>query len=162
MNVYKLTFSLLVLLSVAGLAQQPAQRSFTAIKSLAGDWNGKSSEGDVRVSFEIVSSGSALMSRLRSDHANMVTMFHLDGDQLLMTHYCDAGNQPRMKAAASPDGKAISFDFLDTTNLQPGQPGHMKRLVIAFQSPDHHTETWVFDANGKDETNVFDLYRSHK
>ena len=60
---------------------------------------------------------------------DMITMFNLDGDRLLMTHYCACGNQPRMVASASPDGKTITFDFLDATNLATPDAGHMNRLV---------------------------------
>jgi hypothetical protein len=159
-NLHKIAISILLLVSVVCFAQAPAEETFSAMKTLAGNWTGKSNEGAVRVSFEVISGGSVLMSRLRSDHENMVTMFHLDQDRLSMTHYCDAGNQPHMNATASPDGKTITFDFLDATNLHPGQPGHMKRLVLSLLWPDHHTETWIFDANGTEETDTLDLHRN--
>jgi hypothetical protein len=47
-----------------------------------------------------------------------ITTFTVDGDRLLMTHYCDAGNQPHMVGMISPDGKTIAFDFLNVANLQ--------------------------------------------
>ena len=52
----------------------------------------------------------------------MITMFHMDGSRLLMTHYRGAGNQPRMTGTLSPDGKSVTFDFLDATNLSPRNP----------------------------------------
>ena len=58
---------------------------------------------------------------------NPITMFYVDGDRLL-THYCDAGNRPRMVGKVSPNGKTVEFDFLDVTgNLQYG---HMQRAVF--------------------------------
>ena len=70
----------------------------------------------VEVDYRVTSNGSALMSEIKGKE-DMISMFHLDGDRVLMTHYCGAGNQPRMVASASPDGKTFTFDFLDATNL---------------------------------------------
>ena len=61
---------------------------------------------------------------------NMITMFHMDGDRLLMTHYCGAGNQPRMKVIAS-DAKSVSFEFFDGTNIGPGD-GHMQHVTFTY------------------------------
>ena len=76
-----------------------------------------------------------------------------------MTHYCGAGNQPRMKATASPDGKTITFEFLDATNLASPQAGHMHRVVFTMIDANHHTEEWTFLDNGKEVKEVFDLQR---
>ncbi len=66
----------------------------------------------------------------------MITMFHLDGaNRLMMTHYCGAGNQPRMQASASPDGKTLRFKFVDATNLESTESGHMDHVVIALLDP---------------------------
>ena len=90
---------------------------------------------------------------------NMITMIHLDGDRLLLTHYCGAGNQPRMKATTSPDGKSISFDFVDATNLASPDAGHMHRVVFTIPDANHHSEEWIFLQNGKEARERFDLQR---
>jgi hypothetical protein len=91
----------------------------------------------------------------------MITMFHLDGDRLLMTHYCGAGNQPRMVGTVSPDGKTITFNFLDATNVLGSQPGHMERMVLTILDANHHTEEWSFLAqDGKlHQHEAFELQR---
>jgi hypothetical protein len=90
---------------------------------------------------------------------DMISMFHLDGDRLLMTHYCGTGNQPRMKASTSPDGKTVTFDFLDATNLASADAGHMHRMVLNMIDADHHTETWSYLDHGKEMNETFDLQR---
>ena len=151
-----------LLLAAAALGQTAAQKSFDQIKSLAGTWEGKNSQGEpLQVTFKSTAGGSAVMSEI-SGHGedNMITMFHLDGpDRLLMTHYCGVGNQPRMVASVSPDAKTISFNFLDATNLATPDAGHMERLVVTVFDANHHTEEWHFADHGKDIKEVFDLRR---
>jgi len=69
-------------------------------------------------------------------------MFYLDGDQLVLTHYCDAGNRPRMAAKKSVDGKTIDFDFMDVAGST--QYGHMHHAAFTVIDANHHTEDWTF------------------
>lgn len=100
------------------------------------------------------------MSEIHGHGPAMVSMFNLDGpDRLIVTHYCGAGNQPRMQASSSPDGKTITFDFFDGTNIAGPEAGHMQRLVIAMPDSNHHVEEWTFSDHGKQTKEVFDLQR---
>jgi hypothetical protein len=154
---------LLLLTGTAVLAQMSAQKSFDQLKSLTGSWEGKTSEGKaVQVTFRNTAGGSALMSEIHGHGSeDMISMFHLDGaDRLMLTHYCSAGNQPRMTASASSDGKTITFEFLDATNLATPDAGRMQRVVIAMLEANHHTEDWTFEDHGKQKKEFFDLRRS--
>jgi hypothetical protein len=157
MKTLQLTFALFVL-AVTGLAQSDAQ-TFGEIRSLEGSWTGKASDGSpVKVDFRDASGGSAVISEILG-HGNMVSMFHLDNDRLLMTHYCAVGNQPRMVASASPDGKVLTFNFLDATNLATPDAGHMQQVVFTLVDASHHTEEWTFVDHGKEKKQVFTLAR---
>ena len=143
----------------AAFAASAAQKSFDELKSLNGSWEGKTANGEpVEVDYRVTSNGSALMSEIKGKE-DMISMFNLDGDRLLMTHYCSAGNQPRMVASASPDGKTITFDFLDATNLATPDAGHMNRMVVSMLDANHHTEEWIYNDHGKEMKEVFDLWR---
>ena len=145
--------------ATAALAQSDAQETFDKLKTLSGSWQGKTSDGrPVQVDYRVTSAGSALMSEIKGEE-DMITMFHLDGSRLLMTHYCGAGNQPRMVASASPDGKTISFNFLDATNLASSDAGHMHHVVFTILDANHHTEEWDFIDHGKEMKESFDLQR---
>ena len=148
-----------VLASRLAFAASDAQKSFEQLKSLSGSWEGRTSSGKlVQVDFRATSMGSALMSEIKGKE-DMITMFNLDGERLLMTHYCGAGNQPRMTATASPDGKTITFDFLDATNLASPDAGHMHHVVISMLDANHHTEEWNYVDHGKEMKEGFDLRR---
>jgi len=141
--------------------QTDAQKAFAAIKTLPGAWDGKTPEGRaVQVTFKTVSGGSAVMSEIMGHGPeNMVSMIHMDGpNRLLLTHYCGAGNQPRMQASVSPDGKMFTFTFFDGTNIAP-DAGHMQRMVLTLLDDNHHTEEWTFADHGKEMKEVFDLRR---
>jgi hypothetical protein len=160
MKSLRIAFSIvLVLTATMAIAQTNAQKTFDKLKTLDGMWEGKDPQGqDVKVSYRSTSGGSALMSEIMGKE-EMITMFHLDGDRVLMTHYCGAGNQPRMKATASPDGETITFDFLDATNLASADAGHMHRMVLTLIDPNHHTEEWTFLDHGKEMKETFALQR---
>lgn len=155
--------SLVALGTTAALAQTAssteAQRAFATIKSMPGNWEGTSPEGPVQVNFKITARGSAVMSEILG-HEDMISMFSMDGpDRLLLTHYCAVGNQPRMQANLSPDGKTITFNFVDATNLASPDAGHMQRMVLTMLDDNHHLEEWTFSDHGKEHKAVFDLRR---
>ncbi len=138
---------------------------FEKMKSLAGVWQGKDKEGKpIQISYKVISGGTAVMENLEmKGHAEaMVTIYHMDGDHLMMTHYCTMGNQPRMKAEkASSADNAITFSFVDATNLASPDDPHMHGLVITFNDKDHFTQEWTLRANGKDTApDLFSFVRS--
>ena len=152
----------IVLCAGCALAQSNTQKTFDSLKALAGNWEGKNNQGQtLRVSFRETAGGSALLSEIHGQGPeNMISMIHLDGDRLLMTHYCGAGNQPRMKATLAPDGKSVIFDFIDATNLSSPDAGHMHHVVFAMPDADHHTEEWTFLDHGKELKELFTLQRA--
>jgi hypothetical protein len=163
MKTRRLLFPLILVLgSTAAVAQSPAQKSFDQLKSLAGSWEATMDGQPLHVWLRVTSMGNALMHEMKgAGPDNPITMFNLDGERLMLTHYCDAGNQPRMVATVSPDGKTIVFDFIDATNLQSSQMGHMQRVTFTFIDADHHTEKWEFAmANGKPMGGLLDLKRT--
>jgi hypothetical protein len=152
----------LLLISTTVFAQSSAQKSFDQLKTLAGSWEGTMDGQPLHVWLRVTSMGNALMHEMKgAGPDNPITMFHLDGQRLMLTHYCDAGNQPRMVATISPDGKTITFNFLEATNLLGSQMGHMQSVTFNFIDADHHIENWEFAmANGKQMGGLLDLRRT--
>jgi hypothetical protein len=148
-----------LLVAPTAFAQTGSQKSFEKLQSLAGTWEGKNSGGQtVRESYRVTANGSAVMNEIEGEH-NMITMFHLDGDRLLLTHYCGAANQPRMKAAPAAGGNSVAFEFLDATNLTSPESGHMHRAVFTLVDSTHLTEEWVWRQDGKETKERFELQR---
>ncbi len=87
-----------------------------------------------------------------------VTMLYVDGDQLTLVHYCDAGNRPRMTGKMSPDGKTVEFELKD---ISGSTEHHMHHSVFTIIDANHHTEDWTFMMKDKPIHAHFDLHRTN-
>ena len=61
--------------------------------------------------------------------------------------------------SVSPDGKTITFTYVDATNLATPDAGHMQTMVLTLVDDNHHTEEWTFVDHGKEMKRFFDLRR---
>jgi hypothetical protein len=143
-------------------AEQPqatANVGFEKMKSLVGTWKGKVNGGnEVTVTYRLVSAGHAVEEHL--SFADMVTVYHEDGDKVMLTHFCAGNNQPRMRAAYKPGDKTMSFAFVDATNLPDPKADHMHNAKFTFVDADHITTEWTSYSAGKEASAiVFNLER---
>jgi hypothetical protein len=147
-----------------------AKSAFTQLKTLAGTWNNKVSghheqehANDTSVVYRMTGAGSALVETdfPGSDH-EMVSVYHLDGDDLRLTHYCAAGNQPHLKldrASSSPTHFVFVFD--GGTNLDPAKDMHIHGMTITFGKDGELDCAWEgYTAGKKTGTTHFQLSRS--
>jgi hypothetical protein len=150
--------ALALVLALAGSAlaadtNKPANAglAFDKLKSLVGQWEATSNKGKVTASYELVANGTALLEKTKVENeGEMVTVYHLDGNRLVLTHYCIAGNQPHLQARAfDPASQEIRFDFLSATNLASPADGHIHSAVIKFVGPDSFNSDWTFNKDGK-------------
>ncbi|HEY6349114.1 MAG TPA: hypothetical protein VI636_06855 [Candidatus Angelobacter sp.] len=161
---------ILVSLCTLAFAQSDAQKSFDKLKTLAGSWEGHiktlPQEADIegqlmQVTLRVTSMGHTLMHEVtgagRPD--DPVTMMVVDGDRLLLTHYCDGDNRPRMVGRMSQDGKTVEFEFLDISGNV--QHGHMQHAVFTIIDANHHIEDWTYMMPGDKPVHAhFDLQRT--
>jgi len=131
------------------------EAAFERLKGLVGVWEVTGPSGKkATVRYDLTASGSALFERY-SDSAmgagnEMITMYHLDSGRLLLTHYCMAGNQPRMLLKRfDPATGELDFDFLDATGLKDETAGHMRRAQFRLVDRSRYTSRWEFVENGK-------------
>jgi hypothetical protein len=115
----------------------------------------------VKVVIRVTSRGNALMHEMTIAGLpdDPITMLYLDGERLMLTHYCDAGNRPRMVGKMSPDGKTVAFEVLDISGST--QRGHMADAVFTIVNANHHTEEWTsIMPGGKRMIGHYDLQRT--
>src|SRR2546425_12944943 len=118
-------------LAATSTTQAKPNYGFDKMKALVGAWQGTAKDGKaVKVTYTLVADGSAVMETLEpGSEPAMITMYHPDRGRAMMTHYCSAHNQPRMRAeATSADPKSLTFNFVDATNLASPSECDMERL----------------------------------
>lgn len=134
----------------AAKAPADAKAAFARLKGLVGRWTNEG-EPEGEVHYRLTGGGSALVETLMPGSAHeMISVYHLDGDDLVFTHYCAVGNQPRLKldrAASTPDH--LKFVFNGGTNLDPEVDMHIHEGSIRFVDADTIESEWVSFQDGR-------------
>src|ERR1700674_1284509 len=82
--------------------------AFEKLKSLVGHWeSAKTTMATASLDVELTSGGTAVLEKFHmvenGKPVEMTTLYYLDDDQVKLTHYCMAGNQPTMRGTYAPE-----------------------------------------------------------
>ena len=157
-------------LAVSGSAMAAeGEDIMSRLAELEGEWmlldeNGEETDV-VGSTFRVTSAGSTLVERMFPDHPDgyeMLNVYHVDGDRVLMTHYCSAGNQPRLRVLSTDDENRLQWQMESVTNLSAPGADHMHQAEYEFQGDDRLTTHWqsMVDGEVSDEHSItFELKR---
>ncbi len=137
--------------------------AFDQLKGLTGTWQAKGHDGRImmKASYEVYGNGTAVVETLSGmGESPMVTVYYPDGSQVMLTHYCTMGNQPRMRTSDAGGGKQLSFGFVDATNMKSPDEPHMHALKITFADHDHFSQEWTMKKGGQDVADTFTFERT--
>jgi hypothetical protein len=156
-------------ISVSEAQNNTAAAAFERFSALVGDWSGslewsgaRSGGGALNATYYATGNGSAIVENLIMGGVlpTMTSVYHLDGADLRMTHYCAARNQPRLKANKIDNAQGIvDFSFVDATNLSSPDAPHVYGLEMRFLDADHIILTFLYEAGGKQSRERIDLKR---
>ncbi len=133
--------------------ESPGARMFERLKTLTGEWEGtfewsrgRTGSGTLRVSYYLTGGGSALVENLvMGGVPTMTTVYHLDGSELRMTHYCAARNQPRLKAVKFDEAQgSAEFALVDVTGVGPKNPGYVEAFLVRLLDADRLNLRFTF------------------
>jgi hypothetical protein len=152
----------------AAAARVDPRAAFERLKSLAGTWEGRvvdeAAGPAARVHYRVASNGSVVMeTQFPGTEHEMISMYHMEGDDLVITHYCAMANQPRMRF----DGKAsaadrLVFAFDGGAGFDPAKDAHVHSGIVWFKGEALHSE-WAVWQDGKESThNRFFMKRKPK
>jgi hypothetical protein len=140
---------------VAADASPDGKAAFARLKALVGDWEGPGPVPNgppAKAEFHLAGNGSALEERLFPGTPHeMITMYYLDGNDLVLTHYCAGANQPHMKLVSGGADGELRFDFAGGTNVDLHTGSHMHTAAFKKLSADHYEAEWAVMKDGKVE-----------
>lgn len=166
---HRFALSVSLLLALAACRSTPAtvdgdaeQRDalLGALTALDGHWEGEAGDRDAHHDFTVSSGGTVVRELMfpGTEH-EMTNMYALDGNGIVMTHYCASGNQPRMRADRLEDNRLV-FRFEDVTDLASPDDMYMGAMTLVFLDDDRIQEHWTaFRGDEVDHEMVFELTR---
>lgn len=139
-------------------------KSLEMIKSLQGEWqlvkmNGENPPEPGVSTFNVTSMNSSVREVMFPGSAHeMTNMYHMNGGELMVTHYCGAGNQPRMRGVVVSPGH-VEFKTESVTNLDTMDTEFMGELTLDMADKDSLKQTWRSIKSGKSTSHMIFEFR---
>src|SRR6266513_2824703 len=154
---------MILVVAAAALAadKTKSEEAFDRLASLKGEWKGEQEGVKISLVYTLTANGSAFMEEFRPESGPvMVTMFTVDGDHLIATHYCSAKNQPQMVTSAITDAQTpLAFSLARITGLKSPDDWHNTGLTVIQEDSDHLTQEWTYQSKEKRGKTIFRLTR---
>ncbi len=134
-----------------------ASQAMAMLSKLEGEWelaNPTEEMPEGKAVFAVSSAGSVVREvMVPGSPYEMTNLYHMDGNDIVCTHYCAAGNQPRMVATGvtTVEGMpALNFEMDSVSNFVEGQDHYMGGLRVVWENDDRIRQEWTsFDAKGE-------------
>jgi hypothetical protein len=143
---------------IAAVEKSPAEAAFERLKSLVGTWETveKASRRSGVATYTLTGGGKVVIEMM----GGMATAYHLDKGTLILTHYCGAGNQPRMRAkTVDNDGRRIGFEMFDITNHPSPDSYYSSALDVRFAGDGTAELAYRGMTAGRESTQTFQLMK---
>ncbi len=148
--------------SIVGKPSDTTKASFDKLKTLAGTWQmenpEKKGEWNDAITYSVTSGGNVVREIMFAGAPHeMTNTYHMDGDSIVVTHYCSVGNQPTMRARPNNQASsAVHFVFDHVSNYAGGGETVMCDLLLTMNGPDSLTQNWKSCVEGalSDQHNV--------
>jgi len=140
---------LFLMIHAVSIALGNSEAAFDTFKSLQGSWAIQSQEKTlpIEMTYEVGSNGSIVTERFGKE----LSVIYRDGQSLLMTHFCNAGNQPRLRLKDSSQPGVMEFEMFDITNLKSPDAAHVERVIYRIIG-DKKVDLEIVWLEGKSET----------
>lgn len=134
------------------------------VRGLEGEWlmQGEDGTWNVTCVFKTIAGGSAVREIMFPGTPHeMTNLYHMDGSSLVLTHYCAAGNQPKMRAKAATGKGPIAFEFDSVTNLTQPEETYMGSMTLVMPDADRLEAHWMHHKAGNKmgEPMIFSMKR---
>lgn len=142
-------------LALAAVAAEPItpRAAFAQLQTLVGEWEGKTEKGRaLKVSYRLTANNTVLIETWTlGPTRESLTLYHMDNESLLATHYCPVGNQPRLRFKEGGSASLFAFEFVSATNLPKPEAAHQHRFEMELLDANSFARSETYLENGKGE-----------
>ena len=144
---------LFALTAVNAAEQLDARAVFAKLQTLVGDWEGKTEKGRaLKVSYRLTANNTVLVETWTlGPQRESLTLYHMDNESLIATHYCALGNQPRLRFKEGGSASVFVFEFVSATNLPKPEAAHQARFEMELLQPNSFARSETYLENGAGE-----------
>jgi hypothetical protein len=145
--------SVLALTAVHGADPVNPRDVFAKLQTLVGEWEGKTEAGrTLKVSYRLTANNTVLVETWTlGPTRESLTLYHMDNDDLIATHYCPVGNQPRLRFKEGGSASLFVFEFVSATNLPKPEVAHQHRFEVELLDARSFARSETYLENGKGE-----------
>ncbi len=137
-------------------------KEFDTLKGLVGTWEGTTNMGKgdekMTVTYELTSGGTAISEKMVSGGTEMLTVYHMAGKKLGLTHFCAVGNSPRMMLKKATDN-SLAFEMKGPDGVSSMKENHMHALTLTMKDQNTLMQEWTNMDKGKKTPVTFTLTR---
>ncbi len=134
---------------------------FDEMKALVGVWRqADNPAASLRIRFSLTAGGTVLVEEwLQGTRPHSLTLYHRNGQDMIATHYCPQGNQPRLVLTAASSHHLLSFAFRDATGLDTARESHLVALAFDLSDEGQITRSETYRQADIDEPSTMVLVR---
>jgi len=99
-------------------------------KKLQGTWSVQSGGKtlNIQVTYQLASKDTIVTEQFSRE----LSVFAMDGTALTMTHYCNVGNQPRLRLKPQNPHNVYEFDLVEVIGPTNAPADHVERVIYEF------------------------------
>jgi hypothetical protein len=141
------------LTSTGLLAGEPTP--FEVFQGLKGSWTIR--EGDKTLPFQMTYDVGSHGTIVTEQFGKELSVFYIDGGSFLMTHFCNRGNQPRLKLKSGGPAGRYEFEMFDITNLKEASDAHVQKIIYEVVDSQHMNLEIVWKKSAGEESEKYVL-----
>jgi hypothetical protein len=118
---------LLTALCCSLFASVTSESAFDALKVLQGTWRIEVEGRPLK--FQMSYGVGSNQSIVTEQFGKELSVFYLNGQNLEMIHFCNRGNQPRLRLAGGSVPGVLRFETFDITSLSAPDAPHVRTII---------------------------------
>ena len=145
--------------AVASPASAGELTPFDVFQSLKGAWTIRAGNNTLPfdMTYAVGSNGTIVTEQFGKE----LSVFYRDADSFVMTHFCNRGNQPRLRLKSGGPPGRYEFDMFDISNLNDPSDAHVQKIIYEIFDPKHMNLEIIWKKGAGEESEKYVLTKQN-